>query len=394
MGKFINFCAGVHLEVMPGKSVEAILVNAAQGGTSGTIRDTIDLLQSSGAVYKACDSGGFQVLEAERGGKEISFDRTRPLECSKTTINITPWHVVNVFRAISRKVGLDMGVALDFPIQKVSSPEDQEKEFLSKLGYNAAWAVQTAEFRKKVCPEVPLFIPVQCFDLNQFDLFHKFISGIEFDGFSMPLRNLGMREIASFLARFHDLGVNRVHLLGTTAFKSIALAAYMARHFFDWVSVDATTWRMCAEYSVYLNPHDLSSESLNQDIIIHDNIQNDCPCPFCKGKSFGHIKNMTFTERTHFLGCHNFWVTDNACKEAYQNSGNLFTLEKFLKAKCSKLYMIDEVLDAIAWFHLLIDSGKEMKKQPLACNENPASMGLLRNRDAEGGKSELYSRPN
>ena len=367
MGTFVNFCAGVNLEVMPGRSVEGILVNAAQGGTSGTIlRGTIDLLQSSGAIYKACDSGGFQVLEAERGGKEISFDSTRPLMCSKTGINITPWHVVNVFRAISRKVGLDMGVALDFPIQKVSSLEDQEKEFLRKLGYNAAWAIQTAELRKKICPEVPLFIPIQCFDLQQFDLFLKFISGIEFDGFSMPLRNLGMKEIASFLARFHDLGVRKVHLLGTTAFKTIALASYMARHFFEWVSVDATTWRLSSEHSVYLNPHDLSPEGLNKDVQVHDNIQNDCPCPFCRGKSFGHIKNMPFTERTHFLRCHNFWVTDNACKEAYQNGGNLIDLEKFLRLKSSKPYMIDEVLDAIAWFHLLMESNPQHLKLAVA----------------------------
>jgi queuine/archaeosine tRNA-ribosyltransferase len=394
MGTFVNFCAGVNLEVMPGKSVEGILVNAAQGGPSNALPGTIELLDSCGASYRACDSGGYQLLKAEIGGKEISFDSGRPLECSKTGINITPWHVVNVFRAISGKVGLDMGVALDFPIKKVSSLEDQEKEFLRKLGYNAAWAIQTAESRKKICPEVPLFIPIQCFDLQQFDLFLKLISGIEFDGFSMPLRNLGMMEIASFLARFHDLGVRKVHLLGTTAFKTIALAAYMARHFFEWVSVDATTWRLSSEVSLYLNPHDLSPEGLNKDVQVHDQIQNDCPCPFCRGKSFGHIKNMPFTERTHFLRCHNFWVTDRACKEAYRNCENILSFERFLKAKASKPTVVSEIMDSIALFHLLVEPKKQMKKQPTAWNENPASMGILINRAAEEDGDGLSSRQN
>jgi queuine/archaeosine tRNA-ribosyltransferase len=362
MGILVNFCAGINLEVMPGKGVESILVNAAQGGPRQVLPGTIDLLAASGATHKGCDSGGFQLLEAELGGKEISFDRARPLECSKTSINITPWHVVKVFQSIIRTVGLEMAVALDFPIKKISGPEEREKEFLGKLGYNVAWARETAELRKTLCPEASLFIAVQCFDLQQFELFCDCISGIEFDGFSMPLRNLGAKEVALFLARFHQLGIRRVHLLGAASFRVIALSAYMARHFFDWVSVDATTWRVSSEYSLYLNPHDLSPESLSHDAVIDDRLQNDCPCPFCRGKSFSHIKNMPFTERTHFLRCHNFFVTDNLCKEAYRNSGNILAFEKFLRANSSKPHMVDEILEAISWFHLLVDSDPVLLK--------------------------------
>jgi hypothetical protein len=365
MGVLVNFCAGINLEVMPGKGVQAILVNAAQGGPRQVLPGTIELLTASGATYRGCDSGGYQLLEAELGGKEISFDRARPLECSKTSINITPWHVVKVFQTISQRVGLEMAVALDFPIKtlkKESGPEAREKEFLQKLGHNVAWAHQTAELRKKLCPEVPLLIPVQCFDLNQFNIFSNCISGLEFDGFSMPLRNLGVKEVASFLARFHQMGIRRVHLLGAASFRVISLSAYMARHHFDTLSIDATTWRKSSEYSIYLNPHDLSPESLSHDAVIDDRVENDCRCPFCHTRSYSYIKNLPFTERTHFLRCHNFWVTDNLCKEAYRNSGNILAFEKFLRAKSSKAYVVDEILEAISWFHLLVDSDPVLLK--------------------------------
>jgi tRNA-guanine family transglycosylase len=362
MGVLVNFCAGAHLESLPGKEVSAILVNAAQGGPPSVLPATIELLELSGATSKACDSGGYQVLEAELKEKEISFDKKRPLECSANRINITPWHVVDVFREMSRKVRLDMGVALDFPIKTLSGPEEREKEFMSKLGYNVRWAIQTAELRKKLCPQVPLFIPVQCFDLEQFDLFLSCISGIDFDGWSMPLRSHGLREVASFLARFYQSGIRRVHLLGAASFKVIALAAYMARHFFDSVSLDATSWRKNAEVSLFSNPHDLSCETLRGDVQIDESVRNDCPCPFCRGRSFTYLKNMPYTERTHFLRCHNFWVTDNACKELYRNCENIAALERFLTTKSSNPHVVTEIIDSVTWFHLLVDSDTESLK--------------------------------
>jgi queuine/archaeosine tRNA-ribosyltransferase len=366
VGTLVNYCAGTNIEVLPGKKVDAILVNAAQGGTPGALPLTIDLLKSCGAVYKAVDSGGYQILKAQEEGKNISFDESRPLECSQTSINITPRHVVEVYTAIAREVKLDMGVALDFPILTLSDPTERESEFLSKLGYNVSWAIQTAELRKKLCPEVPLFIPVQCYDLIQFELFWRCIKGIEFDGFSMPVRNLGLREIALFLAKFHQLGIRRVHLLGTTTFPVISLCAYMARHLFNVVSVDSTTWRKSAEYSIFLNPHDLSPESLGGDTQIDERIRNDCPCPFCRGKTFTYLRNLPYTERTHFLRCHNFWVTDNACKELYKNSGNIVELERFLRAKCSKPDFINELIDSIISFHLLAGSDPGLLKAAIS----------------------------
>jgi len=57
-------------------------------------------------------------------------------------------------------------------------------------------------------------MPIQCYSVEQFDRFMNLIRGTEFDGLSMPVRNLNLRGISDFLMRFHELGVRKVHLLG------------------------------------------------------------------------------------------------------------------------------------------------------------------------------------
>jgi hypothetical protein len=110
-----------------------------------------------------------------------------------------------------------------------------------KLKFNVKWAVQTAKLREEYCPEVGLFIPFQGYTLNHLDIFFRFIQEIHFDGISIPVRNLNLKDISLFLIRFYQMGIKRVHLLGTSSFYRMALCAYMARHYFEWVSLDSTS---------------------------------------------------------------------------------------------------------------------------------------------------------
>jgi hypothetical protein len=135
----------------------------------------------------------------------------------------------------------DIVVGLDFPIQKIKEPVAQQIEFIKKLEYNVPWAFESAEWQKKIGTRTKFFLPIQCYDLEQLDIFFDRIDGLYFDGVSMPIRGLKIWEIALFLVRFYQFGINRVHLLGTSSFLTIALGAYMARHLFDWVSLDATS---------------------------------------------------------------------------------------------------------------------------------------------------------
>jgi len=280
----------------------------------------------------------------------MTFDPNLPLMRSDKTINVSPKHVVET----ACRLQPDMMTSLDYPIRKISDRGAQEHEFLRKLGFNMKWAIETAYLRKRYCPNIQLFIPVQCYDLDQFHLFHNSIQHLSFDGLSMPLRNLELKEIALFLLRFHQSGVKKVHLLGSTSFFVMALAAYFARHFFEWVSLDATSWRLTAEYKGYLNPNDLSWEYIGDDVLIDEKIPMMCQCPFCENRTFTFIKNLPYMDKVALLRSHNFWVTEKAAKDLYANAGDLVNFERFLRIRSPNITEIEDLIKCLS----LIDGFK------------------------------------
>lgn len=339
MGSLIYFCAGASMDILPGKGVNALLLNVPDNGASArAIKDSKNLVRACTPKYVMVDSGGYQLLKGEEEGLEMGFNEEAPVR-QPGRINLTPWHVIRA--AVNLKPNIL--IALDFPIAKIPEKEKQEIEFHSKLGFNVDWAIKTAELRKKHSPEIRLFIPVQCYSLRNFELFSRLIRGIEFDGYSMPVRNLSLAEITLFLVRFYQIGIRQIHLLGVSSFFTIALCAYMARHLFEWVSLDARSWTLQAEHNSFMNPHDLSPEFLGKDVMIDESIQLDCECPWCRGKTFTYIKHLPFTERTHFLRCHNHWVIEKAVSELSQNSGNLQDLRRFLRKRSSNQKTAEEL---------------------------------------------------
>jgi len=351
MGRFVNFCAGVNMHVSPAKHIDAILVNVPHNGLDErSIKETKRMFVWAKARWKQLDSGGFQFAEAERKGRELMFDSTKPPECSKERVNLTPEHV---FKAAAEIKPIIVN-ALDFPIGKFTDPNEREMEFMKKLGFNARWAKECSALRDILCPKVKLFIPMQCFNLKQFNVFLDLIGDISYEGFSIPTRNFGIKEIALFLIKFYQMGIREVHVLGSTSFFMIALSVYMARNYFDWISVDATTWRELAQYSVYMNKHNFSSEHLG-NAIVDENIVNDCECPWCRDVTFTQIKNLPQTDRIALLRCHNFWVIDQACKDLYRHSSTVIDLERYLRRKSPKTEKIDELVNTLA----LVDSLKD-----------------------------------
>ena len=290
------------------------------------------------------DSGGSTILKGEEKGKQLSFDPTRPLIVSRTNLNIAPIHVVRAAIALNP----DIMVALDYPIIKTEDRTDQEIEFGKKLPYNIRWAIETAKLRKKYTPDIELFIPVQCYSLEDFRKFKKEIKGISFDGFSMPLRNLKLQEIALFLLEFHSIGIKKVHLLGSSAFPVITLSAYFSTHFFEWVSLDSVTWRITGERGIYLDPHNLSRISLNDDNLKDKGrIREKCRCQVCRKVSLIDLKNYSYKERCSFLWTHNLQAIETACHDLRKHSKDLITLERFLRLRSFKEEKIDQLLKCL-----------------------------------------------
>jgi len=338
MGRPVNFCAGTNMHVLPGRYVDAILINVPDNASSdATIKSTKRMLKAAKTRFTMLDSGGFQLLAGERDSKIIYYDENKPLICNKFQINITSLHVVNS-AAIFKP---DIVVALDFPVKTTNEIGLQNMEFRIKIGFNAICAEECSRLRKDLCPDVRLFIPVQCYNLNQFDRFIGMITSAEYDGFSMPIRNLSNEEIILFMVRFYQMGIRQVHLLGTSKLFAVAIAAYMTQ-FFDWVSFDAKTWLDFSKFFKYMNPHDLSADPITLDA------QMDCECPFCRGKTFAFIKNLPETEARAFLRGHNWWVIEKANQDLYQNSGNVIELERCLRARGAKSEDIDKLCKALS----------------------------------------------
>jgi tRNA-guanine family transglycosylase len=353
MGAFVNFCAGASFDDLPGKGVDAILFNVPGAfATDKRKCDTQRLMEKSQARFVMLDSGGFQLLNAEKAEKEISFDATRPLKNSIKLINLTPEHVVQA----ASELQPDILVALDFPIDTISNPKEQEEEFKRKFVYNVKWARKTAELRQQVCPRIALFIPLQAYRIGQVDRFLESIQDVGFDGISMPVRNLSLSALSLFLTRLYQAGIKHVHLLGVAAFFKLAVAAYMARHFFAWLSVDSTSWKAKARHNEYADPDDLSAHYLKSKGIIDGSISNNCPCPWCKGNSFTYIHHLPYSDRALLLKCHNYWVLNKAMADLYDNAATVVDLIGYLESKSSRAKDIEQLYRALSVVDALRDT--------------------------------------
>jgi tRNA-guanine family transglycosylase len=331
MGKFINFCAGASIEVMPSQNVRALLLNVLDHGANDRkIRISREMQRMAGPKYVMLDSSGYQLHVAENKGKRITFDSSLPMKHSGKEINLTPKHVMEAASIIRP----DIVVGLDFPIRKVKTDAEKETEFLKKLDYNVRWAFESTAEWKERCPEVQFFLPIQCYDLTQLDLFLGMTGGLDHDGVSMPIRELKIQDVALFLVSFYQRGIRQIHLLGTFSFPVIALCAYMARHLFEWVSLDATTWRFAADKGEFLNPYNLSRVRLQPKIKIQEDAENKCPCPFCDGLNFATIEGLERRNKISLLREHNWWSVCKVFSDLEGNCTDIVALKKFMLPNC------------------------------------------------------------
>jgi tRNA-guanine family transglycosylase len=303
-------CAGASDGRLPRAKVEALLISAGYDcKTPGAIQKSKEMIKVARVKYLKVDSGGFQIHSAEKRGASMTFDPEQPLRITRKYFNLAPRHVVE--KAMEMRA--DSMVALDFPIRKIKDPDEREREFRKKLQYNVPWAIETAKLRKKLCPNIDLFIPVQAYDLDQFEVFYAKIKGIDFDGFSLPVRNMSLQEIGMFLLQMSKWGIRRVHILGSSSLPVISLCAYMSQRYFDWVSFDATSWRRSAQYGTFLQPDDLSSKKLHGTGPYNPYFK--CHCASCKGRTLAQIAALKKREKMTVLVTHNYLAIQNLCGE-------------------------------------------------------------------------------
>jgi len=215
-------------------------------------------------------------------------------------------------------------------------------------------------------------IPVQAYNLEQLLEFFYYIGDLEFDGLSLPVRNLEAYEIALFLITFYKLNIHMVHILGTSKLLNTALAAFMARHYFEWVSMDSTSWRISSEQSNYVHPLNLKMVSVSDNVVIDQNISINCKCPWCNGKTFTYIKNLPHREKGSFLRSHNWWVIEHAAKELYQYSDTVLTLKNHLLTRYPDTGAIEKLCNVLSIIDALRD--RSINEIQFACRLDYADM--------------------
>jgi len=355
-GKFIPFCAGSsETDTMPGtRNIDAILFNAPNLGKSHA--DFIKhkkLVTALNPTYRKCDSGGFQLLLEEMNDVEITHIGSKPMIWTKDKKNLAPEHVLYW----AKQIDATSIVALDRPVNKIVKSkknieqiaDEEKREFLSKIGFNIQWAADMSTLREKYnMQNIDLYIPIQAYNIEQFDLFYKNIAHCNFDGFCLPTRTLTSVQILIMVAKLFFLNrVNKIHILGSFALGSIVVGTYLARHYFDVISIDATTWRENARHCTYANCYDLKQQHIGNDVIIKQDQLNTCRCPWCADTSYATIKNMPYTDKYNFLKRHNFWVVNEFAKNAYNACTTLKSLEEFLKIRCRDFSKYAPLIDAL-----------------------------------------------
>jgi tRNA-guanine family transglycosylase len=349
MGRFTNFLAGPGLYDLPGHHVDAVMINYPQYcSTAGRMQETLRILKQAKPQVVFMDSGGFQKLTAEIK-RERSLGDSVPSKDEDLLLNLSPESIVEAAAEL-RPTAM---MALDSPIRKIEDQDEREKEFRRKLDRNVKWAVETSELRLQRCPEVGLFVPVQCYSLRHLEEFINAIKGIHLTGLSLPIRGMSLLEVALFLLRFRQVGIRNVHLLGVSAFFPMALGAYFARQFFESMSLDAKTWKERAIHNEYTSSHDLTRVKISGGVVIPEGTVLDCTCSVCLRRSFSYFKHLPYAERAILLRSHNWWVTERAARDLFNHASSISSLRKHLLKRTLRWGEVEDlcvVLDLVETF--------------------------------------------
>ena len=322
MGKLTYFGAGLQKSIYPRMKIQGVLISSAtEGKTERSILYRLKMYEKINYQHMILDSGGYQLIAAEQKGN---------LKKSAIMEWLTPEHVMTA----AAKFNPDIVMALDYPILSFSDPIKQAQEFEKKIITNLRWNRECIELKSSYCPEVELFLPVQAYNTKQMDFFFTKLESTDFDGVSLPTRNASPSQLIQQLLLLHNRGIRKIHLLGTSTFTNIIISAFLARNYFDWVSLDSTTWRQQAMYGLYLHPENLRPIKLKPN---KKYPEINCSCPWCQYQNLYDLTNLPVTDCSFFLANHNYFVIEDICHQAFSHSSSISELEKFSKLRIANM---------------------------------------------------------
>jgi len=356
MGDFINFISGISEDMLPIGGVGGIL-----GNTPDILKNyekTKILYEKSSAKYLMVDSGGFQLFSINEDNMAIADPSQRTLIIMnpdksihlKKRFNLCAEHVVMANQLLHP----DFIVSPDLPVPDPADPDQRRYLFLNSFGYCIYGAFMMAELLAQTASKAKLLIPIQAFDLAEFQLYLNHLQHIHFDGLSFPRRIMTMERMAAFFIRAYLAGVRTIHVLGTGRFSYIAFIAFFAKNYFTFTSIDSTDLQKFSQVNSYLEPFSLRPISLRMDS--QDDLRQPikCNCPWCSyHSSFAAIQNLPKHEKRAFMVNHNHFVVEQLMTEAYEHATTARDLYEFLSEKttrfddCKNVYRVLSLVEAV-----------------------------------------------
>jgi len=213
-------------------------------------------------TFIGCDSGGYQIWQAKTQGKTVLVDALLPTNTNHPDVlSIGILDLCEEYRRISPSLAL----TVDFPVAFA----DTDPIYYWKLAKSRGARDLILAAAPHLCPDVELAIALQPRHPLEVEHYYAFISTPQIRTYCYPVRArnepedaLGNAYVLSFL---HDIGIRRVHFLGSSAPAVIfVLAQAAALGMFERITFDSLTWkrRVYAGF-FYLNPCTLTPQAIH-----------------------------------------------------------------------------------------------------------------------------------
>lgn len=349
MGIFINFIGGMDEDMLPiEQQIGGVIANTPYVLKSNeNYLKTKRLFERSNVNYRMVDSGGFQMRLINDENEKIIDPSQRTVIIMnpdlpiylKKKFNLCAEHVVKADELFKP----DFIVSPDLPLPDQNDRDQQKFLYLNSIGYNIYSAFQISYLLEQSGSTAKLLVPIQAYDLAEFQLYLNHLKYIKYAGLSFPCRLMTLERMAVFFIKSFLAGVKIIHVLGTGRFSYIAFIAYFARNFFDFTSIDSTNLSKFSTVNSYLEPFSLipfslrmsSTDDLSKPII--------CSCPWCSHHtSYYSIQNKPKQEKRSFIVNHNHYVIEQLMTESYNHASTALELYNFLRQKTSRK---DDCLD-------------------------------------------------
>jgi hypothetical protein len=213
--------------------------------------------------FLGCDSGGLQLYRAQEAGKSVIVG---PL--MKTKVDYPDVITLGIFAQCREygRINADMALMIDYPV----NPQDSDLDYYWKLSESRKVRDHMLKAAPYLCPNTELAIAIQSRFPREAPKYLSSIYTPEVATYAYPVRYRNKPENAIgnayVLSLLHDVGIRRVHFLGSSAPVVIfVLAQALALGMFERITFDSFTWKQRRHAGFrYFDPYTLTAKDVHQ----------------------------------------------------------------------------------------------------------------------------------